>query len=52
MGLVLFGFIVESFKRVVQLSGFVDSAETSARAVQTANSVKGVTVAKNSLIVK
>ncbi|MBU2623522.1 MAG: BON domain-containing protein [Proteobacteria bacterium] len=43
---------VESFKGVVQLSGFVNSAQASARAVEIANSVKGVKSVKNSLIVK
>ncbi len=43
---------VESFKGVVQLSGFVDSARTSARAAEVANSVKGVKSVKNSLVVK
>ena len=43
---------VESFKGVVQLSGFVDSAEASARAVELAKSVKGVQSVKNSLVVK
>ena len=43
---------VESFKGVVQLSGFVDSAQASARAVELAKSVKGVQSVKNSLVVK
>ena len=43
---------VESFKGVVQLSGFVDSAQASARAVEVAKSVKGVQSVKNSLVVK
>jgi osmotically-inducible protein OsmY len=43
---------VESFKGVVQLSGFVDSAQASARAVEVAKSVKGVQSVKNSLAVK
>ncbi len=43
---------VESFKNVVQLSGFVDSAQASARAVEIAKAVKGVKSVKNSLIVK
>jgi osmotically-inducible protein OsmY len=43
---------VESFKGVVQLSGFVDSAQASARAVELAKSVKGVKDVKNSLVVK
>ena len=43
---------VESFKGVVQLSGFVDSAQASAKAVEIARSVKGVNAVKNSLVVK
>lgn len=43
---------VESFKGVVQLSGFVDSTQASAKAVVIAKSVKGVKSVKNSLIVK
>lgn len=43
---------VESHKGVVQLSGFVDSRQAAARAVELARSVKGVTSVKNSLIVK
>ncbi len=43
---------VESFKGVVQLSGFVDSATAADRAVEVAGSVKGVKSVKNSLVVK
>ncbi len=43
---------VETFKGEVQLSGFVNSATASARAVQVARSVKGVKSVKNSMIVK
>ncbi|MFH0727647.1 MAG: BON domain-containing protein [Pseudomonadota bacterium] len=43
---------VESFKGVVQLSGFVDSAQASAKAATLAKSVKGVESVKNSLVVK
>lgn len=43
---------VESHKGVVQLSGFVDSRQAAARAVELARSVKGVKSVKNSLIVK
>ena len=43
---------VESFKGVVQLSGFVDSAKAVDRAVEVAGSVKGVKSVKNSLVVK
>jgi osmotically-inducible protein OsmY len=50
--LKVFQINVESFKGVVQLSGFVDSAQASARAVEVAKSVKGVQSVKNSLVVK
>jgi osmotically-inducible protein OsmY len=50
--LKVFQINVETFKGEVQLSGFVDSAEASARAVQIARSVKGVTSVKNSMVVK
>ena len=43
---------VETYKGVVQLSGFVDSASASARAVELARTVKGVKSVNNSLIVK
>jgi osmotically-inducible protein OsmY len=43
---------VNTFKGVVQLSGFVDSSEVAARAVQTVRTVKGVKVVNNSLVVK
>jgi osmotically-inducible protein OsmY len=43
---------VESYKGVVQLSGFVDSKLAVAKATQVAGSVKGVQAVKNSLIVK
>jgi len=43
---------VETFKGTVQLSGFVDSEQASARAVEIVNSVKGVKAVKNSLVVK
>ncbi|WP_300464552.1 BON domain-containing protein [Desulfobacula sp.] len=43
---------VETFKGEVQLSGFVNSATASARAVEVAKKVKGVKSVKNSLIVK
>ena len=43
---------VESFKGVVQLSGFVDSAQASARAAEVAGTVKGVKSVENSLVVK
>jgi osmotically-inducible protein OsmY len=43
---------VESYKGVVLLSGFVDSAGASARAAELARKVKGVKSVNNSLIVK
>lgn len=43
---------VESFKGVVQLSGFVDSPRASARAEEIAFSLKGVKSVTNSLVVK
>jgi osmotically-inducible protein OsmY len=43
---------VESYKGVVQLSGFVDSKQAVAKATQVASSVKGVKAVKNNLIVK
>jgi osmotically-inducible protein OsmY len=43
---------VETYKGVVQLSGFVDSLQTKERAGQTAAAVKGVRSVKNSLAVK
>jgi len=38
---------VETYKGVVQLSGFVDSADAARKAVEVARSVKGVTDVKN-----
>lgn len=43
---------VETFKDVVQLSGFVDSPEAAARAVEVARSVEGVKAVKNKMSVK
>ncbi|MBK8815316.1 MAG: BON domain-containing protein [Methylococcaceae bacterium] len=43
---------VETFKGVVQLSGFVSSSEAATRAVDLARRVKGVKQVNNSLIVK
>jgi osmotically-inducible protein OsmY len=40
---------VETYKGVVQLSGFVDSAASQAKAVEVARSVQGVTSVKNDL---
>jgi len=50
--LKVFQINVETFKGEVQLSGFVNSASTSARAVEIARKVKGVTSVKNSMVVK
>lgn len=43
---------VETYKGVVQLSGFVDSAEIKNRAGRVAASVGGVTQVRNNLVVK
>jgi osmotically-inducible protein OsmY len=43
---------VETFKGEVQLSGFVDSAQSVNKAGAVARSVNGVTSVKNNLIVK
>jgi osmotically-inducible protein OsmY len=43
---------VETFKGEVQLSGFVDSAQSVKKAGEVARGVKGVTSVKNNLIVK
>ena len=43
---------VETYKGIVQLSGFVDSKQAVADAKQVARSVKGVQGVKNNLIVK
>ena len=43
---------VETYKDVVQLSGFVNSAEIKSRAGVVAGSVSGVKSVKNDLIVK
>lgn len=43
---------VESYKGVVQLSGFVDSRQAIERAVQIAGAVEGVKGVENSLVVK
>ncbi len=50
--LKVFQINVETFKGVVQLSGFVNSEQASTRASKVARSVKGVTEVKNSLIIK
>jgi osmotically-inducible protein OsmY len=43
---------VDTFKGEVQLSGFVDSAQSVKKAGEVARGVKGVTSVKNNLIVK
>jgi osmotically-inducible protein OsmY len=43
---------VETFKGVVQLSGFVSSRADIAKAVEIARSVKGVTSVKNDMQLK
>jgi len=50
--LKVFQINVETFKGQVQLSGFVDSAQSVKKAGEVARSVKGVTSVKNNLIVK
>jgi hypothetical protein len=47
-----FQISVETFKGIVQLSGFVDSQQAVDKAGQIARSVKGVQSVKNNLIVK
>jgi hyperosmotically inducible periplasmic protein len=47
-----FAISVETFKDVVSLSGFVNSAEVKARAGEVAAGVSGVKSVKNNLIVK
>lgn len=43
---------VKTYKGIVQLSGFVDSAAAAARAVELSRKIKGVKSINNSLIVK
>ena len=50
--LKVFDINVETFKDVVQLSGFVNSAEIRERAAVVASRVSGVKSVKNDLIVK
>jgi len=47
-----FQISVETYKGIVQMSGFVDSQKTVDKAGEIARSVKGVTSVKNDLIVK
>ncbi|MBE0605913.1 MAG: BON domain-containing protein [Deltaproteobacteria bacterium] len=50
--LKVFQISVETFKGVVQLSGFVDSAEHASKAGEVARGVGGVKSVNNSLVVK
>jgi osmotically-inducible protein OsmY len=50
--LKVFDISVETFKDVVQLSGFVNSAEIRSRAGAVASRVSGVKSVRNNLIVK
>ena len=50
--LKVFQINVETFKGEVQLSGFVDTAQSVKKAGEVARGVKGVKSVKNSLIVK
>ena len=43
---------VQTFKGIVQLSGFVDTSEMVTRAAEVARTIKGVKMVNNSLIVK
>lgn len=43
---------VETFKGTVQLSGFVESSDSAARAAQLARAVPGVKEVRNSMVVK
>ena len=43
---------VETYKGVVQLSGFVDSGQNASKAGDLAGSIAGVTEVKNNLVVK
>jgi osmotically-inducible protein OsmY len=47
-----FDISVETYKGIVQRSGFVDSQKAASKAGQIARSVKGVRDVKNNLIVK
>ena len=51
-GLKSFAIGVETFKDVVQLSGFVNSTETKSRASTVAAGVAGVRSVRNNLVVK
>lgn len=43
---------VETYKGVVQLSGFVDSSQSASKAGEVARSIPGVVSVKNDLVVK
>jgi len=43
---------VETFKGTVQLSGFVDSAESARKAVELARGVNGVKSVKNDMVIR
>ena len=47
-----FEISVETYKGIVQLSGFVDTASTKERATEIARKVAGVKEVRNNLIVK
>ena len=51
-GLKVLQINVKTFKGVVQLSGFVDSAQSATKAGEVARSIPGVVSVKNDLIVK
>jgi osmotically-inducible protein OsmY len=48
----MFKIDVTTFKGEVQLSGFVDNAAAKARATQVAQSIEGVKMVHNNLVVK
>ena len=52
MSLKTFQITVNTYRGVVQLSGFVDTAEHARRAGEVASRVQGVADVKNDLIVK
>lgn len=52
MSLKTFKISVKTYQSVVQLSGFVDSAEHAQRAAEVARSVEGVSEVRNDLIVE
>lgn len=50
--LKFFQIDVQTFKGIVQLSGFVNSSGMATRAAEVARTIKGVKMVNNSLIVK